>query len=69
LDRGTVTVQPAGPVGKRHVFLTLDFTVDTTSRKIEFVFSEKVAHRLGQALEFGSVGLTQEFNLTVDGCE
>jgi hypothetical protein len=51
------------------VFLTLDFTADTTSRKVEFVFSEKVARRLGQALESGSVGLTQESVLTVDGDE
>jgi hypothetical protein len=51
------------------VFLTLDFNADTTARKVEFVFSEKIARRLGQALESGSIDLMQEFSLTVDECE
>jgi hypothetical protein len=66
VDRGTVTVQPAGPAGKRDLFLTLDFKADGTSRRVEFVFSEKIARRLAQALEAGSIGLMQEFSLTVD---
>ena len=69
MDRGNVTVQPAGPAGKRHVFLTLDITADATPRKLEFVLSEKVARRLGEALEFGSVGLMQEFSLSLGGSD
>jgi len=63
MDQCTVTVQPAGPVGKRHVFLTLAFEDDDNARQIELVLSERTANRLGQALIFGSVGLGQEFNL------
>ena len=62
MDQCTVTVQPAGPVGKRHVFLTLAFEDDDNARQIELVLSERAANRLGQALIFGSVGLGQEFN-------
>jgi hypothetical protein len=63
MDQCTVTVQPAGPVGKRHVFLTLAFEDDDDARQIELVLSERAANRLGQALISGSVGLGQEFNL------
>jgi hypothetical protein len=38
LDRGTVTVQPAGAAGKRHVFLTIAFETEATSHQVEFVF-------------------------------
>jgi hypothetical protein len=63
MDQCTVTVQPAGPVGKRHVFLTLAFEDDNNARKIELVLSERAASRLGQALISGSVGLRRDFNL------
>jgi len=42
---------------------------DDTVQKLELVFSERVASRLGQALTSDSVGPTQEFNFSVDGCE
>ena len=62
-------VQPAGPAGQRHVFLTLSFhSDDITSRQIEFVFSERAAQRLGEALLSGSFGVVREFNL-VSGSE
>ena len=55
---------------KRHVFLTICFSPDDDpERKLELVLSERVASRLGQALASGSVGLMQEFNFSVDGCE
>ena len=63
MDQCTVTVQPAGPVGKRHVFLTVAFEEDNNARRIELVLSERAASRLGQALISGSVGLEQDFNL------
>ena len=63
MDQCTVTVQPAGPAGKRHVFLTLAFEDDNNARKIELVFSERAANRLGQALISGSVGVGRDFNL------
>ena len=64
MDHATVTVQPAGPVGKRHVFLTLAFEEDVNNaRQIELVLSERAANRLGQALISGSVGVGREFNL------
>jgi hypothetical protein len=70
LDHGTVLVQPAGPVGQRHVFVAICFnTGDDPIRTLELVLSEQVASRLGQALASGSVGLMQEFNLSVDGCD
>ena len=62
MDHCTVTVQPAGPVGKRHVFLTFAFEDDNV-RQIELVLSERAASRLGQALISGSVGVGREFNL------
>ena len=62
MDHCKVTVQPAGPVGKRHVFLTLAFE-DNNVRQIELVLSERAASRLGQALISGSVGVGREFNL------
>jgi len=56
MDQCTVTVQPAGPVGKRHVFLTLAYEDDNNARHIELVLSERAANRLGQALISSSVG-------------
>jgi hypothetical protein len=67
LDHGTIAVQPAGPAGQRHVFLTISF--GDTARQLELVLSERTAHRLGEALKAGSIGLPQEFHLSVDGCE
>ena len=61
-------VQPAGSAGKRHVFLTLSFSDDITDRQVEFVFSERAAQRLGEALLSGSGGVMREFDLT-DGSE
>jgi hypothetical protein len=69
LDRGTVTVQPAGSAGKRHVFLTLAFEADENPRQVEFVLSEWAAHQLGRALTSGSVGIMREFDLSADGSE
>jgi hypothetical protein len=63
MDQCTVTVQPAGPVGKRHVFLTLAFEEDNNARRIELVLSGRAAGLLGQALISGSVGLGRDFNL------
>jgi hypothetical protein len=67
LDHGTVTVQPAGPAGKRHVFLTLAFdTEETIGRNVEFVLSERAANRLAEGLISGSLGLMRQFNLSDD---
>ena len=63
MDPCTATVQPAGLVGKRHVFLTLAFEDDDNFRHIELVLSERAANRLGQALISGSVGVGREVNL------
>ena len=63
MDHCTVTVQPAGPVGKRNVFLSLAFEEDNSARQIELVLSERAANRLGQALISGSVGVGREFYL------
>jgi hypothetical protein len=64
MDHCTVTVQPAGPVGKRNVFLTLAFEEDDNrARQLELVLSERAANRLGQALISGSIGLGRELNL------
>src|SRR5262245_36701883 len=41
MDPCTITVQPAGPVGKRHVFVTLAFEDDNDARQIELVLSER----------------------------
>jgi hypothetical protein len=68
MDRGTVEVRPAGAAGKRHVFLTLAFEADSSSRQVEFVFSERAAQRLGEALTSGSIGIMREFDLA-DGSE
>jgi hypothetical protein len=68
LDRGTVKVQPAGAAGKRHVFVTLAFETEATSRQVEFVFSERAAQLLGEALTSGSIGIMREFDLA-DGSE
>jgi hypothetical protein len=68
LDRGTVKIQPAGRAGKRHVFLTVTLEAAATSRQVEFVFSERAAQRLGEALASGSVGIMREFDLA-DGSE
>jgi hypothetical protein len=67
VDHGAVTVQPAGTVGKRHVFLNVALNADDeTTRHIEFVLSERAAHELGQALISGSVGVMREFDLSSD---
>ena len=63
MDRCTVTVQPAGPVGKRRVFLTVAFEDDNQPRQIDLVLSECAANRLGQALISGSVGVGGELDL------
>jgi hypothetical protein len=66
-DRCTVTVQPAGPVGKRHVFLTLTLPIGTDDnnaiQQVEFVLPEQAANYLGEALISGSVGVMREFDL------
>lgn len=62
-------VQPAGPVGKRHVVLTSFNPDNDTERRLEFVFSERLAYLLGDALTSGSFGVIQEFKLSVNGCE
>jgi hypothetical protein len=65
MDHAAVMVQPAGPAGKRSVYLTLAFgDDDSTNRRVEFVLSEQVAHRLGEALISGSVGIMREFDVT-----
>jgi len=56
-------VQPAGLVGKRHLFLTLAFQDDNNARKIELVLSERAANRLGQALIPGSFGFGRDVYL------
>ena len=66
MDRCTITVQPAGPVGRRHVFLSLAFEDDTNARQVELVLSERAADRLGHALISGSVGLERNINLAID---
>jgi hypothetical protein len=70
VDRGTVAVQPAGPAGKRCVFLTVTFPADdNTSRRFELVLSEQSAHKLGQALASGSIGVMRELELDSDNFE
>ena len=51
------------------MFLTFELDADATSRQVEFVLSEKAARQLGQALTSGSIGLVQQFNLSVEGGE
>ena len=63
MDRCTVTVQPAGPVGKRRVFLTVAFEDDNQPRQIDLVLSECAANRLGQALFSGSFGFGRDVYL------
>jgi hypothetical protein len=47
------------------VFLTLAFDADEmTSRQVEFVLSETAAHRLGEALTSGSVGVMRQFDFS-----
>ena len=67
LDRGTIEVQPAGPAGKRHVFLTISFGADASARQLELVLTERAAYQLSQALASGSVGVVQELNLADAG--
>ena len=70
VDRGTVAVQPAGPAGKRRVFLTVSFQADdNTCRQFELVLSEQSAHKLGEALASGSVGVMRELELHSDNCQ
>jgi hypothetical protein len=60
-------VQPAGPAGNRHVFLTISLSSNgNTAQRVELVLPERAAYRLGQALAYSSVGLMQEFTLSVD---
>jgi hypothetical protein len=66
MDHGFVAVQPAGPAGKRHVFLTLTFH-ESSAQQVEFVLSERAANRLGAALMSGSLGIMREFDLANDG--
>ena len=51
------------------MFLTLDFASCDTARQVEFVLSEKAARQLGEALTSGSVGVMQEFSLSVATAE
>jgi len=55
-------VQPAGPAGKRHIFLTLSNCVkdDGAVQQIELVFSESDAYRLGEVLISASVGIVRD---------
>jgi hypothetical protein len=64
VDRISVTVQPAGPAGKRHVFLTVTFR-ESSARQVEFVLPERAANQLGEALMSGSHGVMREFDLAV----
>ena len=66
VDRVSVAVQPAGPAGKRHVFLTVTFQ-ESSARQVEFVLSERSANRLGEALMSGSHGVMREFDLAIGG--
>ncbi len=68
IDEGIVTIQPAGPAGRRHVFLTLACNTDVTCRQVEFVLSERAANRLGEALMSGSLGVMRQLDLA-DGSE
>jgi hypothetical protein len=63
----TVTVQPAGPSGMRHVFVTLAGSADDgdAAQEIELVLPECAACRLGEALISGSVGVMREFDLSI----
>jgi hypothetical protein len=63
VDQSTVTVQPAGPAGERHVFLTVTNGVDNVTQQIEFVLSEEAARHLGDALISGSLGVMRKFDL------
>jgi hypothetical protein len=64
-DRCTVTVQRAGRVGKRHVFLTLSISADDKNavQQVELVLPELAANHLGEALMSGSLGVRREFDL------
>jgi len=66
LDQSKVTVQPAGPAGKRNVFLTLTFDDDTSTRQVELVLSEHSAKQLAEALSSGALGVMREFHLSAD---
>jgi hypothetical protein len=64
IDRCTVTVQPAGSAGQRHVFLTL--SGDGEKRKeihIDLVISERAANDLSDALLSGAKGIMRELKL------
>ena len=63
-------LQPAGPAGKRRVFLTLSFDAeDGCAQLVEFVLSERAAHELGEALTSGSIGIMRKVELTPDSSE
>ena len=62
--RFTITVQPAGSVGERRVFLTLSGDADTNRQiQIDLVIPEKAANTLGDALISGSIGVMREVSL------
>jgi len=65
VDQCTVTIQPAGSAGKRHVFLTIRDAVD--GEQVELVLSETSAYQLGEALISGSVGVMREFDMPLNG--
>jgi hypothetical protein len=62
-------VQPAGPAGQRHVFLTLSNSANGNgaAQRIELVLSESAANSLGEALISASIGIMREFDLLANG--
>jgi hypothetical protein len=63
-------LQPAGPAGRRRVFLTLSFSgEDGCDQLVEFVLTERAAHELGEALTSGSIGIMRKIELTPDSSE
>ena len=60
--RCTVTIQPAGPVGNRNVFVSLSTGPDSV---VELILPECLANHLGEALISASVGIMREFDVAV----
>jgi hypothetical protein len=59
--RCSVTVQPAGSAGKRHVFMTRSGNGEKGKDiHIDVVMSEQTADELGAALVSGSKGLMRQ---------
>jgi hypothetical protein len=58
----TVTIQPAGPVGNRNVFVSLSAGPGSV---VELVLLERLANQLGEALVSGSVGIMRDFDVSV----